>query len=80
MDFLVFFLKGLAKEIQTLGEMTASNFLQLKGDEGPSQCCLVLETGKGAALGRKRLWDLEVCQGLQEVTTLTMKVGSHRPS
>lgn len=47
--------------------MTAPNFLQLKGDEGPSQCCLVLETGKGAALGLKRLWDLEVCQGLQEV-------------
>lgn len=46
--------------------MTVPNLLQLKGDEGPSKWCLVLETG--AALGRKRLWALRygrVCTRLE---------------
>lgn len=38
--------------------MTVPNLLQLKGDEGLNKWCLVLETARGAALGRKRLWDL----------------------
>lgn len=40
--------------ITSSGEIIVPNLLQLKGDEGHRKWCLVVETGQGPALGRKR--------------------------
>lgn len=57
---------------QALGEIAVPNLLQLKGDEGHRKWCLVVETGQGPVLGRKRLWGLEIWWGLHDVRTLSV--------